>query len=268
MGLNGAAELRGGAEGGRGKRGFGSALLGSLLLHCTFGGVVCAVAPRLPAVPAPLVVDLTALSLPTAEREMRAAAPAGQPRQRKGQRRPRPAAPPAQPLPAPVPMPVVSPPVPVPAAPPTPAPAAVPPAVVAVAGGSPATTGVVAGAGGSTASGGNGTAAGGHDAGGSAAVSTTTLQQRYLREHFAYIRELIGRELRYPRRALRMGWSGRVAVTFLVLVDGSVTELRVARSSGCPLLDGDALATVRRAAPFPRPPVSARLLIPVDYVLE
>lgn len=95
-----------------------------------------------------------------------------------------------------------------------------------------------------------------------------TLQKRYLREHFTYIRDLIGKELRYPRQAIRMGWNGRVNVSFLVLVDGSVAELRVARASGCPMLDANALETVRKAAPFPKPPVSARLLIPVDYVLE
>ena len=102
----------------------------------------------------------------------------------------------------------------------------------------------------------------------SAAETAETLQQRYLGEHFTYIRDLIGKKLRYPRQAIRMGWSGRAIVTFLVLVDGRVAELRVARSSGCSLLDADALETVRRAAPFPHPPVSARLLIPVDYVLE
>jgi len=37
-----------------------------------------------------------------------------------------------------------------------------------------------------------------------------TMQARYLREQFAYIRERIRRELRYPPKALRAGWSGRV----------------------------------------------------------
>lgn len=65
-----------------------------------------------------------------------------------------------------------------------------------------------------------------------------------------------------------MNWSGRVTVSFLVLVDGSVSDLRVSHSSGVSLLDRNALETVERAAPFPRPPVSARLVMPVDYVLE
>ncbi|BCS55762.1 hypothetical protein GSbR_03660 [Geobacter sp. SVR] len=106
----------------------------------------------------------------------------------------------------------------------------------------------------------------GNGAGGT--KTAETLQRHYLKEHFAYIRDLVARELRYPRQALRMGWSGRVVVSFQVLPDGSISELRVARSSMRPLLDSDALETVGRAAPFPPPPVSARLMIPVDYVLE
>jgi protein TonB len=98
--------------------------------------------------------------------------------------------------------------------------------------------------------------------------ATETLQMRYLSEHFAYIRDLIGKELRYPRQAVRMGWSGRVTVSFLVLVDGSVADPQVNHTSGVPLLDRNALETVRRAAPFPKPPISARLVMPVDYILE
>lgn len=98
--------------------------------------------------------------------------------------------------------------------------------------------------------------------------TTETEQKRYLHEHFAYIRNRIGKELRYPRQAVRMGWSGRVTVTFMVLLDGSVSELRVSGSSGVPLLDSNALDTVRKAAPFPKPPVSARLVMPMDYILE
>nr|WP_320132109.1 energy transducer TonB [uncultured Holophaga sp.] len=94
------------------------------------------------------------------------------------------------------------------------------------------------------------------------------LRAIYLREHFAYIRDRIANHLIYPAQAIRAGWSGRVIVTFIVLEDGRVDALGVAKGSGCCLLDRDALATVQRSAPFPKPPVSARLVIPVEYNLE
>ncbi len=103
---------------------------------------------------------------------------------------------------------------------------------------------------------------------GLAGESAEVLRARYLKEHFAYIRDLIARNLRYPGLARHMGWSGKLAVEFVVRVSGAVDSIRVARSSGIPILDSDAEDTVRRSAPFPKPPISARLIIPVEYVLE
>jgi len=103
---------------------------------------------------------------------------------------------------------------------------------------------------------------------GLAGESAEALRARYLKEHFAYIRDLIAKNLRYPGLARRMGWSGKLAVEFVVRGSGAVDAIRVVKSSGIPLLDSDAEETVRRSAPFPKPPVSARLLIPVEYVLE
>lgn len=103
---------------------------------------------------------------------------------------------------------------------------------------------------------------------GSRGESAETLRERYLRQHFGYIRDLINSNLRYPGRARRMGWSGALKVEFVVRVDGSVEAIRIVKSSGVPLLDCNAMETVRRSAPFPKPPVSARLIIPVEYLLE
>lgn len=93
-------------------------------------------------------------------------------------------------------------------------------------------------------------------------------QKQYLKEHFAAIRDLIARNLRYPGKARRMGWCGKLMVEFVVRESGEVDGIRVVRSSGIALLDCNAVETVRRSAPFPRPPASARLVVPVEYRLE
>lgn len=93
-------------------------------------------------------------------------------------------------------------------------------------------------------------------------------QRRYLKEHFAAIRSLIARNLRYPGKARRMGWCGKLTVEFVVRESGEVEGIKVVRSSGFALLDCNAVETVRRSAPFPPPPVSARLVVPVEYRLE
>jgi protein TonB len=58
----------------------------------------------------------------------------------------------------------------------------------------------------------------------------------------------------YPERALRDRARGTVRLVFSMLRDGTVTDVRVISSSGFDILDADAVATIRKAAPMPRIP--------------
>jgi protein TonB len=94
------------------------------------------------------------------------------------------------------------------------------------------------------------------------------IETRYVREHFAYIRDKILRNIRYPAKARRLGWQGRVLLSFVITLDGSIKETRVLQGSGFEVLDKNALETVKETAPFPKPPAEARLVIPITYRLE
>lgn len=93
-------------------------------------------------------------------------------------------------------------------------------------------------------------------------------RKKYLKEHFAYIRELIIKRLSYPAVARRMEWSGKVVLAFVVGEDGGVSSVRLKESSGYPVLDNSAMETVRSVAPFPRPPVAAEIVMPVLFRLQ
>lgn len=127
-------------------------------------------------------------------------------------------------------------------------------------------TGKTHGGGGS----GTGTGGGGDGSGppGGVGPSAEQLRNRYLREHFAYIKDLIQRNITYPSRARKMGWAGRVVVSFIVHESGRVSNEKVVSSSGYELLDGNVISTVRDVAPFPKPPVKAELRVPIVYRLE
>ncbi len=90
---------------------------------------------------------------------------------------------------------------------------------------------------------------------------------RYQRQHFAYIRDIITKRLIYPYQARKMGWSGRVTLSFVVREDGGAQEIKVVQSSGFPMLDRSAVETVRMVAPFPKPPLRAVIVIPVMFKL-
>lgn len=91
---------------------------------------------------------------------------------------------------------------------------------------------------------------------------------KYLNENFAYIRDKILENVRYPDEARRKEWQGKVLLSFIIMADGSVKALRVVQSSGYKMLDRSAIETVRDAAPYPRPPGEAQIVIPVSYRLE
>ncbi len=98
-------------------------------------------------------------------------------------------------------------------------------------------------------------------------ASPEAAKNKYLREHFTYIRDKVLKNVTYPPVALRMGWQGKVVVNFLILPDGSVRDVSVAKSSGVRILDRDAVETVEHTAPFTKPPVAAQITIPIVYHL-
>ena len=83
--------------------------------------------------------------------------------------------------------------------------------------------------------------------------------------HFSYIRDQILKNLTYPPIAQKMGWKGKVTVSFVIREDGSAENIRVVESSGYEILDAHAVKTIRNSQPFPKPPVKAELVIPITY---
>lgn len=98
--------------------------------------------------------------------------------------------------------------------------------------------------------------------------SVNTAKELYLKEHFAYIRDAIMKKLSYPTAARRMGWEGKVVVSFVISEDGYVSDIEIVESSGFGVLDRNAVETVKKASPFPKPPVRAELVMPIVYDLR
>ncbi len=90
----------------------------------------------------------------------------------------------------------------------------------------------------------------------------------YLKKNFSYIKDIIQRNMSYPVIARRRGWEGRVTVSFVVCIDGHVKNIMLEKASGIGLLDKNAVETVKKAAPFPRPPLEAEVIVPITYKLH
>lgn len=103
---------------------------------------------------------------------------------------------------------------------------------------------------------------------GASGNSEEKARMRYLKEHFAYIRDTIMKNLSYPHMARRMGWAGKVTVSFVVCENGYVENLKILETSGIGLLDKNVIETIKKVSPFPKPPVRAELIMPIVYRLE
>ena len=95
-----------------------------------------------------------------------------------------------------------------------------------------------------------------------------SLKETYITQHFEYIRDRILKSLFYPRIARKMGWEGKIIVSFVVYGDGHVEHVKILESSGFKILDKNTVKIIKKASPFPRPPVKAELIIPIEYKLE
>lgn len=91
---------------------------------------------------------------------------------------------------------------------------------------------------------------------------------QYLAAHFSYIKELVQKNVSYPAMARKMGWEGKIVIAFTILADGNTRDIRIKESCGIEMLNKRAVEAVKKASPFPRPPVEAQIVLPIVYRLS
>ncbi len=103
---------------------------------------------------------------------------------------------------------------------------------------------------------------------GTSAGSSDSADFNYIRANFSYIKDMIDRKITYPQVARKMGWEGKVKISFVILSNGYAKDIKILEGSGKEILDKNAVEAVRTSSPFPRPPVAAQIIIPVLYKLH
>jgi periplasmic protein TonB len=98
--------------------------------------------------------------------------------------------------------------------------------------------------------------------------SPEQLHKKYLSENFAYILKIIQDHIVYPNKARREGLTGKGFVSFVVLENGQVAQIKLLRSTGYEILDLNLIKTIKAVAPFPKPPIKAELQMALSYSLE
>jgi protein TonB len=106
-----------------------------------------------------------------------------------------------------------------------------------------------------------------------AAVSSGNGSKMAAEAYFQVVRERIAQKKTYPLLAVDRQLEGQVTVRFTIAADGRVSEINIVTSSRRRVLDRAAIATVKAASPFPRPPESLfhgpiQLSVPIVFRLS
>ena len=86
--------------------------------------------------------------------------------------------------------------------------------------------------------------------------------------NYSFIRDRIIQNIIYPERARRMGWEGRVTLSFTVNENGSIGDIKIINGSGFPVLDENARDAVAKTNFKRKVPVRLVVLLPVEYRLR
>jgi protein TonB len=82
------------------------------------------------------------------------------------------------------------------------------------------------------------------------------------------IRDSVMKNVIYPERARRMGWEGKVIVSFAVHEDGSIHDARITQSSGSPVLDQAAKEALMKSSVQARFAQKVQVFLPIEYRLK
>lgn len=100
-------------------------------------------------------------------------------------------------------------------------------------------------------------------------VDTKKVQNAYL----AYVRQSAEKLKTYPKNAKRLSQTGVAYVHFIILADGTITQISLQKSSGFELLDDAAIkiiSTLAKVKPIPKELNQEKydIVLPIDYSLE
>ncbi len=104
----------------------------------------------------------------------------------------------------------------------------------------------------------------GEDEGGSEKI-----KEKFLLKKLFLISKIIQNNITYPYIARKMGWEGKVIISFVLTKEGKINFLTVEKSSGYDVLDKNAIKTIKKVSKyFPLPPHDVKISIPILYKLD
>jgi periplasmic protein TonB len=93
----------------------------------------------------------------------------------------------------------------------------------------------------------------------------TTLEEG---SDYTYIRDAVMKNIEYPEWARRMGFEGKTLLSFVVLENGTTSQIKIVKSSGNRFLDDSAKEGVARTVISKKVPYRVVVRLPIAYKLR
>ncbi len=91
-------------------------------------------------------------------------------------------------------------------------------------------------------------------------------------DYFSLVRRLLEQAKTYPLKARLAGYEGKVGISFTILPDGRIAEIKILAPSPYEVLNRAAWETVKKISPLPPPPESLspplRIRLTITYRLD
>ena len=95
------------------------------------------------------------------------------------------------------------------------------------------------------------------------------IKEKFLLEKLLLISKIVQNNITYPYIARKMGWEGKVIISFVLTKDGKINFLVIEKSSGYDVLDKNAVETIKKVSRyFPLPPLDVKIKLPISYKLK
>lgn len=85
---------------------------------------------------------------------------------------------------------------------------------------------------------------------------------------YGYLRNAIMKNIIYPEKARRMGWEGKVVLSFVINETGSIKDVKILKSSGYPVLDEAAMEAIFKINQFQKKQERLIVQLPVEFRLK
>ena len=103
--------------------------------------------------------------------------------------------------------------------------------------------------------------------------TTSSNIKKTMESYSAKLTKAIAKQKKYPRIAQMRGWQGEIIIDLKIDGQGNLIKAKIKQGSKFKILDTEGMNMVKRASPFPKPPIKLEskifnVIVPISFKLQ